>query len=172
VTGKAGPIAALRETRGVLGNMPDPHGAYLLLRGMKTLSVRMRQHNASAFEIARFLEAHPRVERVLYPGLASHPDHVIAARSFAGFGGMVSFYVKGDLGATSRFVDGCRLPRIAPSMGGVESLIEQPALMSFYELTSEQRAKIGIAENLVRFSVGLEATSDLIADLNQALGGI
>ena len=108
--------------------------------------------------LARFLAAHPRVERVFYPGLASHPDHDVATRQFrGGFGGMVSFLLRGDLAATARFVDACRLATIGPSMGGVETLIEQPAYMSFYELSSEQRAAIGIADNLVRLSVDDEA---------------
>lgn len=169
VTGSREIVAALRDARGVFGNMPDPHGAYLLIRGMKTLAVRMRQHNASALRIAQFLEGHPRVERVLYPGLPSHPDHAVAARLLSGFGGMVSFYVRGDLQATARFVDACRLPCVAPSMGGAESLIEQPALMSFYELSPDERSRVGIAENLVRLSVGLEDTEDLIEDLGRAL---
>lgn len=169
VSGGRDIIGALREARGVFGSMPDPHTAYLLIRGLKTLAVRMRQHNANALAMARFLETHPQVERVYYPGLASHPDHEIAARISAGFGGMVSFLVRGGLDSTSRFVDNCRIPIIAPSMGGVETLMEQPALMSFYELSPEQRTTIGIAENLVRLSVGLEDVSDLIADLAGAL---
>lgn len=169
----AGPlIAALRDARGVFGGMPDPHGAYLLVRGIKTLAVRMRQHNDSAMQVARFLEAQPAVERVFYPGLASHPDHAEAARQFAGgYGGIVSFRVRGDLQQTAAFVDRTRLPNIGPSMGGVETLIEQPAMMSFYELTTEQRGQLGIFDNLVRLSVGLEAADDVIADLDQALRG-
>jgi cystathionine gamma-synthase len=169
VSGDRDLMAALRESRGVFGAMPDPHTAYLLIRGMKTLAVRMRQHNESALRIARYLESHPGIERVYYPGLESHPDHAVARRLCAGFGGMVSFLVRGGLATTSRFIDRCALPIIAPSMGGVETLIEQPALMSFYELSPEQRQAIGIAENLVRLSVGLEDADDLIADFAQAL---
>jgi cystathionine gamma-synthase len=169
VSGSRDLIGALREARGVFGSMPDAHSAYLLIRGIKTLAVRMRQHNTSGLGVARFLERHPKIERVYYPGLASHPDHAVAARLSSGFGGMVSFLVRGDLRATSRFVDHCRIPITAPSMGGVETLIEQPALMSFYELTPEQRRAVGIAENLVRLSVGLEDLDDLLADLGQAL---
>jgi cystathionine gamma-synthase len=164
-------MAALREARGVFGGMPDPHGAYLLIRGLKTLGPRMRQHNESGIAVARFLEQHARVERVFYPGLSSDPDHEVARRQFNGFGGVVSFLVRGDLNATARFVDGCKLATIGPSMGGVETLIEQPALMSFYELTTEQRAAIGIFDNLVRLSVGLEDRDELIADLERALSG-
>jgi cystathionine gamma-synthase len=160
---------ALREARGLFGGMPDPHGAYLLIRGMKTLAVRMRRHNESGEKIARFLSQHRRVLRVYYPGLDCHPDHAVARRQFKGFGGMVSFLVAGDLATTSRFIDGCRLASIGPSMGGVETLIEQPAVMSFHELNPEQRALLGIQENLVRLSVGLEDAEELAADLSRAL---
>jgi cystathionine gamma-synthase len=169
VSGERDLLAALREARGVFGSMPDPHGAYLLIRGIKTLAVRMRRHNESALTIAHYLEQHPKIERVFYPGLESHPDFAVARRLCSGFGGMVSFLVRGGLETTSRFVDGCVLPIIAPSMGGVETLMEQPALMSFYELAPEQRQAIGIAENLVRLSVGLEDPDDLIADFAQSL---
>jgi cystathionine gamma-synthase len=169
VSGERDLIAALREARGVFGSMPDPHGAYLLIRGIKTLAVRMRRHNESALLVAQFLEKHPKIERVFYPGLESHPDHAVARRLCSGFGGMVSFLVRGGLETASRFVDQCTLPIIAPSMGGVETLMEQPALMSFYELAPEQRQAIGIAENLVRLSVGLEDADDLIADFSQSL---
>ena len=169
VSGDRDPMAALREARGVFGSMPDPHAAYLLIRGIKTLAVRIRRHNESALRIARFLESHPKIERVYYPGLESHPDHDAARRQCSGYGGMVSFLVRGGLEDTSRFVDSCALPIIAPSMGGVETLMEQPALMSFYELTPEQRQAVGIAGNLVRLSVGLEDPEDLIADFAQSL---
>jgi cystathionine gamma-synthase len=122
--------------------------------------------------VASFLEAHPEVERVFYPGLASHPDHPAAAAQFTGgYGGVVSFRVRGDLQRAAAFVDRTRLPNIGPSMGGVETLIEQPALMSFYELSTAQREAVGIFDNLIRLSVGLEDADDLIADLAQALAG-
>jgi cystathionine gamma-synthase len=167
--GSGGMIDALRDARGLFGGMPDPHSAYLLIRGLKTLPVRMRHHNASAAQIAQFLERDPRLKRVYYPGLESHPDFAVARRQFSGFGGVISFLVAGDLALTSRFIDGCHIATIGASMCGVESLIQQPALMSHHELTSEQRLAIGAHDNLVRLSVGLEDTHDLIDDLNHAL---
>jgi cystathionine gamma-synthase len=169
ICGGAGLIEALREARGVFGGMPDPHSAYLLIRGVKTLPLRMRQHNASGLALARFLEQHRAVERVYYPGLESDPHHALAQRQLRGFGGVVSFTLHGDLERTARFIDRVRLPTIGPSMGGVESLIEQPAVMSFSAASPEQRAAFGIRDNLVRLSVGLEHVDDLIADLDQAL---
>ena len=171
VCGKAPLLGALRDFRGVLGGILDAHSAYLLIRGLKTLDLRVRQQNATALRIARWLEDHPAIEKVYYPGLESHPDHAIAKAQMSGWGGVISFLVRGDLDDTSRFIDRCALPAIGPSLGGVESLIEQPALMSFYELTTEERAAIGIRENLVRFAIGVEDAEDLIADLDQALGG-
>ncbi|HUM02773.1 MAG TPA: aminotransferase class I/II-fold pyridoxal phosphate-dependent enzyme [Thermoanaerobaculia bacterium] len=171
LSGKADLVAAIRDLRGVLGTVLDPHSAYLLLRGMKTLELRVLRQNASAQRIAGWLAVHPLVERVFYPGLPDHPDHAVAAAQMTGFGGVVSFVVKGGLDAAARLVDGVRLPLIAPSLGGVESLIEQPALMSFYELTTEERRAIGIEEGLVRLSVGIEDADDLIADLERALSG-
>ena len=169
VVGRADLIALIRQNLWVLGGVTDPHNAYLLHRGVKTLALRVRQQNESALRIARFLEEHPRVRRVWYPGLPSHPDHAVAAAQMKGFGGVVSFEVDGDLEATSRFIDAVTLPLIAPSLGGVETLIEQPALMSYYELSSQERQGLGIRDNLVRLSVGIEDPEDLIADLAQAL---
>jgi cystathionine gamma-synthase len=169
IVGRADRIKALRDARGVLGGMPDPQNAFLLERGIKTLGVRVRQQNQTALAVARFLEAHPRIERVWYPGLESHPDHAVAASQLGGFGGVVSFEVAGDLKTTSRFIDSLQIPYIAPSLGGVESLIEQPALMSYYEKTTEERLELGIKDNLVRFAVGIEDTDDILSDLEQAL---
>ncbi|GAB4544624.1 MAG: PLP-dependent aspartate aminotransferase family protein [Haliangiales bacterium] len=172
VLGSAPLIGALRDFRGVLGGILDAHSAYLLIRGLKTLELRVTRQNRTAMAVATALEEHPQVERVYYPGLASHPDHEVAKQHMSGFGGVVSFVTKGDLHSTSRFIDACKLPVIGPSLGGVESLIEQPALMSFYELTTEQREAIGIKDSLVRLSVGVEDEDDLIADLRQALDTI
>lgn len=169
VAGSAALVSLVRDLRHVFGAVLDPHAAYLIHRGMKTLAIRVRQQNESALAVARFLESHDRVTRVYYPGLESHPHHAVAARLMSGFGGIVSFELDTDLDGTSRFIDACEIPRIAPSLGGVESLIEQPALMSFYELTTEQRLAVGIKNNLVRMAVGIEDTSELIADLANAL---
>lgn len=172
VVGSADRIKALRDARGVLGGVVDPQNAYLLDRGIKTLGVRVQQQNASAQAVAEFLESHPRIERVWYPGLESHPDHEVASRQMEGFGGVVSFEVAGDLRTTGKFIDALNIPYIAPSLGGVESLIEQPALMSYYEKTTEERLELGIKDNLVRFAVGIEDTNDLLEDLEQALSVI
>jgi cystathionine gamma-synthase len=169
VAGPAGLISLLRELRDVTGAILDPHAAYLVLRGMKTLAVRVAQQNRSALALAKALEAHPRVRRVWYPGLPSHPHYAVARDLMSGFGGLVTFAVKGALDDVSRFVDACRIPRIAPSLGGVESLIEQPALMSYFELSTEQREAVGITDDLVRYAVGLEDTEELIADVLAAL---
>ncbi|GIX49139.1 MAG: cystathionine gamma-synthase [Candidatus Tectimicrobiota bacterium] len=169
VAGSASLIAALREAQGVLGGITDPHTAYLLLRGLKTFALRMQRHNANGMALARFLESHPKVRRVYYPGLESHPSHAIASRQMRGFGGVVSFEVAGDLRQTSAFIDALRLPYIAPSLGGVESLVEQPALMSYYELTPEERQRLGISDSLVRYAAGIEDTEDVLADVEQAL---
>jgi cystathionine gamma-synthase len=170
VVGGKARVAALRDARGVLGGIVDPQNAYLLERGLKTLGLRVRQQNETALAVAGWLEKHPRIERVWYPGLPSHPDHDIARTQMTGFGGVVSFEVKGDLEQTSRFVDRLEIPYIAPSLGGVDSLVEQPALMSYFEKTTAERLELGIKDNLVRFAIGIEDAADLIADLGQALG--
>ncbi|MDX2075470.1 MAG: PLP-dependent aspartate aminotransferase family protein [bacterium] len=172
IVGRKDRIKALRDARGVLGGVVDPQNAFLLDRGIKTLGVRVRQQNANAMAVAQFLEAHPKIQRVWYPGLESHPDHAIAIAQMEGFGGVVSFEVDGDLERTGRFIDAMQIPYIAASLGGVESLIEQPALMSYYEKTSEERLALGIKDNLVRFALGIEETDDLLADLEQALAVI
>jgi cystathionine gamma-synthase len=169
VLGGAGLISAIRDLQGITGAIADPFASYLLIRGIKTLALRVARQNQNAERIAAMLDVHPKVERVHYPSLPSHPEHEIAARQMQGFGGVVSFEVRGDLAAASRLVDACRIPRIAPSLGGVESLIEQPALMSFYELSTEERLQVGIKDALVRYSVGVEDAEDLIADLEHAL---
>jgi cystathionine gamma-synthase len=172
ICGDKARIKALKDARGVYGNVVDPHAAFLIERGMKTLGLRVKQQNATALQVAKYLEAHPKIDRVYYPGLASHPDHEIAVKQLTGFGGVVSFEVAGDLQTTSDFIDRMQIPYIAPSLGGVESLIEQPALMSFYEKTTQERLALGIKDNLVRFAIGIEDVDDIIDDLEQALAGI
>jgi cystathionine gamma-synthase len=170
VAGAAASVGLIRELRHDFGSVLDPHAAYLVLRGMKTMALRVAQQNRSALALAGALEEHPRVKRVWYPGLPSHPHHAIAKRLMRGFGGVVTFEVKGDDRAVSAFVDRCRIPRIAPSLGGVESLIEQPALMSYYDMAPEQREALGIRTSLVRYAVGIEEPEEIIADVRQALG--
>jgi len=169
ISGRAPLIAAIRDLRGMLGGNLDPHAAYLLVRGLKTLSLRVERQNRTALQVAQWLESQRRVRRVFYPGLPSHPDHKVAREQMKGFGGVVSFLLDGGLREASRFVDACKLATIAPSLGGVETLIEQPALMSYYELTTAEREAIGIYDSLIRLSVGIEDADDLIADLAQAL---
>jgi cystathionine gamma-synthase len=169
VTGEAGLIVSLRNALGVLGGVADPSNAALLLRGLKTLALRVAKQNKNGQAVGEFLESHATIEQVWYPGLPSHPDHLVAKQQMSGFGGVVSFTVKGDLEATSRFIDALQIPLIAASFGGVESLVEQPAIMSFYELSTEERLAVGISDNLVRLSLGIEDADDLIADLDQAL---
>ena len=169
VAGQSGPVSLVRDLRHVFGAVLDPHAAYLVQRGIKTLGLRVAQQNRSAQSLAELLERHARVKRVWYPGLPSHPHHAIAKRLMRGFGGVVTFELDGDLAAGGRFVDALRIPRIAPSLGGVESLVEQPALMSYFELSTEEREAVGIKDGLVRFAVGIEDTEDLLADVTQAL---
>ena len=136
----------VRKAVGVLGGILDPHAAYLLLRGLKTLALRMQRHNENGIRVAQWLEAHSAVSRVWYPGLASHPDHDTAKTQMQGFGGVVTFELDCDLDAALRFTDACKMAYIAPSLGGVETLIESPAVMSFWDRTPEDRAKLGITD--------------------------
>lgn len=164
-------VALIRQQLWVLGGVLDPNHAFLLIRGLKTLGLRIARQNENGQRVAEFLENHPKVERVWHPSLPSHPDHAVAQAQMAGFGGVVSFIMRGeeDLVAGSKTVDNVRIPLIAPSLGGVETLIEQPALMSYYELSSEERRAQGIKDNLVRLSLGIEDAQDIISDLEQAL---
>jgi cystathionine gamma-synthase len=162
-------IKAIRDLHGVLGGVIDPHAAYLILRGVKTLALRVERANQNAVAIARYLEQHRRIERVHYPGLESHRDHAVAVRQMKGFGGVVSFEVRGSLETASKFIDALRIPYIAPSLGGVESLVEQPTVVSYWDKTPAERAELGIRDNLVRYSCGVEDTDDLIRDIEQAL---
>ena len=163
-------IEPLRKLRGCMGNGNAPHNIYLLLRGLKTLELRMQRHNQNGLALAEFLEGHPRVEKVYYPGLPSHKYYEVAKRTMRGFGGLLTFQVKdANDRQTADIVDAVRLPRIGPSLGGVESLIEQPIVMSYHDFTPEQRRAVGIEDNMIRVSCGIENTEDLIADFKQAL---
>ncbi len=168
--GKAVLVKNVTRKLNHLGGTLDPHAAFLLHRGMKTLSLRVNYQNASALKIATYLEKHPAIGGVNYPGLKSHPGHARAAKLFDGFGGMLSFELKvQDAGITDQFLKALQLPICAPSLGGVESLITRPATTSHLGLSKEDRKKIGISDSLVRFSSGIEATDDLIEDFDQAL---
>jgi len=160
----------LAYLQNAVGGVPSPFDAFLVLRGLKTLALRMERHCANAMAIAQFLEAHPKVERVYYPGLASHAQKALADRQMNGrYGGMVTAVLKGGLEASRRFLERCRLFALAESLGGVESLIEHPAIMTHASLPASVRAELGISEGLVRLSVGVEDLDDLIAELGEAL---
>jgi len=169
VLGAAKMIEAIREHLGTLGGILDPLSAYLLFRGLKTLALRVERQNASAQRLAHVLETHAKVERAWYPTLDSHPDRALAAKYLRGGGGVVSFELRGGLEAGTKFVDALEIPLLAASLGGVESLVEQPALMSYFELSPHERSAIGIREGLVRLSVGIENIEDLERDVLQAL---
>ncbi|HEY5047493.1 MAG TPA: cystathionine gamma-synthase [Rhizomicrobium sp.] len=166
---------ALAERLGFLQNavgaIQGPFDSFLALRGLKTLALRMERHCGNALKIARWLEGRGDVERVFYPGLESHPQHGLAKRQMNSFGGIVTVVLKRDLAGTKRFLERCRLFTLAESLGGVESLIEHPAIMTHASIPAEQRARLGISDSLVRLSCGVEDADDLIADLAQALGG-
>ncbi len=165
-------IDRLRDTQGLFGAVVDPSTAYQIHRGLQTLGLRVAQQNRSGLAIARFLEAHPKIRRVWYPGLPSHPDHAVARSQMSGYGGVVSFEIQGDGPAASRFVDALQLARIAPSLGGVDTLVMQPAILSYFDTPPEQRLALGIRDELIRLAVGIEDTDDLLADLAQALEAV
>lgn len=162
----------LKFLQNSIGAVPGPFDCWLVLRGLKTLALRMRQHAANAQIVAEWLERHPKVERVLYPGLPSHPQHELAKRQADGFGGMITFFVKGGLEESRRFLSTVQLHTLAESLGGVESLIEHPAIMTHASVPPEVRAEIGLTDNLIRISVGIEAAQDLIADLEHAFAAV
>ncbi|MDQ3249962.1 MAG: aminotransferase class I/II-fold pyridoxal phosphate-dependent enzyme [Chloroflexota bacterium] len=159
----------LRQAHSMLGCIVDPHAAYLILRGLKTLALRVERQNANGLAVARFLADQPKVRRVWYPGLESHRDYALAQATMHGFGGVVSFEIDGDAEQAYRFIDALKIPTIGPSLGGVESMISPLALMGYANLAPEERMALGIRDELVRFCVGIEDTVDLIADLQQAL---
>jgi cystathionine gamma-lyase len=162
----------MKYLQNAVGAVPGPQDCFLVMRGLKTLHVRMKQHQENATEIAAFLVKHPKIEKVIYPGLESHPQHSLAKRQMSGFGGMISFTIKGGLNESRKLLENTRLFTLAESLGGVESLIEHPAIMTHASVPVENRKKLGISDNLIRISVGIEDVKDLIADLNHALSVI
>ena len=152
-----------------MGGLIDPHCCYLLLRGLKTFPLRVKYQNESALKIAEFLESHNRIEKVYYPFLPSHRHYSIAKAQMIGGGGVVSFDIKGDLDTAKRFMDALEMIYIAPSLGGVESLITHPAIVSYYDYSREERYELGITDTLFRLAVGIEDTDDIIHDLEIAL---
>jgi len=170
VLGRAELVTKITHKLNHLGGSLDPHAAFLLHRGLKTLAVRVRYQNDSALKIAQFLEQHPAVAKVNYPGLTSHPRHERARELFDGFSGMLSFEIRGGVEAAERFMRKTTLPIIAPSLGGVETLMTRPATTSHAGLSVEDRRRLGITDGLIRLSVGIEATEDLIEDFSRALG--
>ena len=150
------------------GGVPSPMDSFLVMRGTKTLHVRMARHEENARAIAEWLSGHPQVDRVIYPGLESHPQHALARKQATGFGGMISFDLKGDLESARRFLKACRLFALAESLGGVESLIEHPAIMTHASVPADRRRALGIADGFIRLSVGIEDLSDIRADLERA----
>ena len=169
VMGRKELVDPIRKLHKAIGGVIDPHCCYLLLRGLKTFPLRMQVHNETAMTVARFLETHPLVSRVYYPGLESHPHHEIARRQMVGYGGVVTFEIKGTLNTAKRFLDHLKLCYIAPSLGGVETLITHPATVTYYDCTRAQRYALGITDTLIRLAVGVENREDIIGDLDQAL---
>ena len=169
IVGRSSLIKAAREMVIYLGGSMDPEAAFLLIRGMKTLEVRMKRQCATALIVAKFLEKHPKVARVHFPGLASHPDHKLAKKQMKGFGAMMAFDMKGGLAAARRMCDRTRIFLLAASLGGVESLVLLPAYSSHYRMSEKELLAAGLAPGTVRASIGLEAPDDLIEDLRQAL---
>jgi cystathionine gamma-lyase len=162
----------LKFCQNALGSVPSPFDCYMVLRGLKTLSMRMEKHQSNAMVIAEYLENHPKVERVYYPGLKSHPQFELSSRQASGFGGMISFEIKGGEPEAVRFLESLKLFTLAESLGGVESLIEHPALMTHASITAREREIAGIKDTLIRVSIGVEDKSDLIRDLENAFSKI
>ncbi|KAI5442941.1 cAMP-dependent protein kinase regulatory subunit Cgs1 [Lathyrus oleraceus] len=169
ISGSEKLISKVRSFHFILGGTLSPNSAYLVIRGMKTLHLRVQHQNSTALKLAKLLETHPKVQRVYYPGLPSHPEYALAKRQMFGFGGVVCFDIDGDIMRTIKFVDALKIPYIAPSFGGVESVVNQPAIMSYWDLQRLEREKYKIYDNTVRFCVGVETYEDLKDDILQAL---
>jgi cystathionine gamma-synthase len=170
VLGRTELVDRIRNLHKSMGGLIDPHCCYLLLRGLKTFPLRVKKQNETALQVAEFLESHPRVRRVYYPFLESHPHYDVAKEQMSGGGGVVTFEIKGSLSTAKRFLDALELCYIGPSLGGVETLITHPALVSYYDYTRKDRYKLGITDTLFRLAVGIEDVEDIIADLERGLG--
>lgn len=170
VLGKKELTGPIREYLKITGGVIDPHSAYLLIRGLKTFELRIKCHNASGQKVAEYLESHPKVLHVYYPGLASHPHHDVAKKQMNGFGGVVTFEVKDDAEYALEFLSRLKIINIGPSLGGVESLITHPACVSYYNVPRDERIALGITDGLIRLAIGLENVEDIINDIDQALG--
>ena len=155
-----------------IGPCQSPFDSWLVLRGIKTLAVRMKAHEQNAIKIASYLENHPKVQRVVYPGLKSHPQHDLAKKQMSGFGGMITFFLKGEIDESRRFLENVKLFALAESLGGVESLVDHPAIMTHASIPKPVREQLGIYDNLIRLSVGIEDSEDLIADLEKAFSKV
>lgn len=172
VLGSNKQVEPIRVFHKKLGGIIDPHACYLLIRGLKTLALRVQQQNSSAMKIAQFLHKHPKVRQTFYPGLPSHPDHRVAKRLMGGFGGVVTLLIDGPLSQVNRFINSLKLCFVGPTLGGVETLVYHPASTSYYDVSKAEREALGITDQLIRIAVGVEDTDDLIADLDQALGHV
>jgi len=169
VLGRKELTTPIREYLKITGGVIDPHPSYLLIRGLKTFELRMKRHNENGQQVAEYLESHPKVNRVYYPGLASHPHHDVAKRQMKGFGGVVTFEVEDDVSYALEFMSRLKIINIGPSLGGVESLITHPATISYYNVPREERLALGIKDGLIRLAVGVENVEDIINDIDQAL---
>jgi cystathionine gamma-lyase len=162
----------LKFLQNAVGAVPAPMDCFLVMRGLKTLHVRMERHAQNAMEMARYLEQHPKIERVIYPGLESHPQHALAKKQMSGFGGMITFFIRGDLEKARKFLETVEIFALAESLGGVESLIEHPAIMTHASIPPATRQSLGIHDHLVRMSIGIEDLVDLKNDISRALDAI
>ncbi len=169
VLGKKELTDQIREYLKITGGVIDPHSSYLLIRGLKTFELRMQRHNENGQKVAEYLEKNPKINRVYYPGLKSHPHHDVAKKQMKGFGGVVTFEIDHDINYVLDFLSKLYIINIGPSLGGVESLITHPATISYYKLTREERYKLGITDGLIRLAVGIENCEDIINDIEQAL---
>jgi len=162
----------LKFLQNAIGAVPSPFDCFMVMRGAKTLHIRMREHEKNAIAVANFLESHDKIQRVSYPGLASHPQHDIARKQQKGFGGMITFWLKGGLEQSRQFLENLHVFVCAESLGGVESLAEHPAIMTHASVAPEERVKLGISDSLCRLSVGIEDIEDLLGDLTRALNHV